>query len=86
MQIVRVALDVPLHRFFDYLAPAGDVLTAADIGLRVRVPFGRRAKIGVVVDLPEHSDLAPEQRESIWASDWRTRFSEFLSGCGVGQR
>ena len=67
MQIVRVALDVPLHRFFDYLAPAGDVLTAADIGLRVRVPFGRQAKIGVVVDLPEHSDFAPEQLKSVEA-------------------
>ncbi len=67
MQIVRVALDVPLHRFFDYLAPAGDVLTAADIGLRVRVPFGRQANIGVVVDLPEHSDFAPEQLKSVEA-------------------
>ncbi len=65
MQIVRVALDVPLHRFFDYLAPAGEVLTAADIGVRVRVPFGRQAKIGVVVGLPESSDFAPEQLKSV---------------------
>ena len=56
MQIVRVALDVPLHRFFDYLAPEAEVLTAADIGRRVRIPFGRQAKIGVIVDLPEASD------------------------------
>ena len=67
MQIVRVALDVPLHRFFDYLAPAGEVLTAADIGVRVRVPFGRQAKIGVVVELPESSDFTPEQLKSVEA-------------------
>ena len=42
MQIVRVALDVPLHRFFDYLVPDGEQLAATDVGLRVRVPFGRQ--------------------------------------------
>jgi len=36
MQIARVALDVPLHRFFDYLVPEGELLVAADIGLRAR--------------------------------------------------
>ena len=88
MQIVRVALDVPLHRFFDYLAPAGEVLTAADIGVRVRVPFGRQAKIGVVVELPESSDFAPEQLKSVEAvlrdlpalpADW-FRLCEFCAG------
>ncbi len=57
-QIARVALDVPLHRFFDYLVPAGESLSAADIGLRVRVPFGPRTRIGLLVDLPEESDFA----------------------------
>lgn len=33
----------------------------------MRVPFGRQAKIGVVVDLPEHSDFAPEQLKSVEA-------------------
>lgn len=65
MQIVRVALDVPLHRFFDYLAPEGEALTAADIGLRVRVPFGRQSKIGVLVELPESSDFSPAQLKSV---------------------
>ena len=65
MQIVRVALDVPLHRFFDYLAPEGEALTVADIGLRVRVPFGRQSKIGVLVELPESSDFSPAQLKSV---------------------
>lgn len=65
MQIVRVALDVPLHRFFDYLAPEGEALTVADIGLRVRVPFGRQSKIGVLVALPESSDFLPAQLKSV---------------------
>ena len=65
MQIARVALDVPLHRSFDYRVPAGETLTAADIGLRVRVPFGTRARIGIVVDLPALSDFPPGQMKPI---------------------
>ena len=88
MQIVRVALDVPLHRFFDYLAPADDILSAGDIGLRVRVPFGRQAKIGVVVELPAGSDFALEQLKSVEAvlrdlpplpADWFS-LCEFCAG------
>src|ERR1700728_3417674 len=46
--ITRIALDVPLRRLFDYRLPAG---TAAPLpGTRVRVPFGRRSLIGVVVE------------------------------------
>ena len=67
MQIARVALDVPLHRFFDYLVPDGEQLAAADVGLRVRVPFGRQSKIGIVVELPLASDFAPDQLKAIEA-------------------
>jgi len=58
MNIARVALDLPLHRLFDYLI---DGLGPAEPGLRIRVPFGRSEKIGIIVSLPGHSDLAPEQ-------------------------
>jgi primosomal protein N' (replication factor Y) len=87
MQIARVALDVPLHRFFDYLVPAGEALCGADIGLRVRVPFGRQSKIGIVVELPEGSDFPLAQLKSIEAvlrdlpalpPDW-FRLAEFCS-------
>lgn len=62
LTIVRVALDVPLHRCFDYLAPEA---TPADVGRRVRVPFGRRSVIGVIVELPEHSDFLPAQLKPV---------------------
>lgn len=65
MQIARVALDVPLHRFFDYLVPNDEVLTSADIGLRVRVPFGQRSRIGILVALPEASEHPAGQLKSI---------------------
>ena len=60
-QLVRVALDVPLYRVFDYRVPTGEALTAEDIGRRVRVPFGSRPRIGIVIDLPECSDHPREQ-------------------------
>lgn len=59
--LVRVALDVPLRRFFDYRVPDGEAVSQADIGLRVRVPFGKRSRIGIVVDLPQGSDWPVEQ-------------------------
>ncbi len=42
--LVRVAVDAPLHRFFDYRAPA---MLAP--GTLVAVPLGRRRTVGVVV-------------------------------------
>ena len=55
----RVALPLPLPRLFDYLPPqpgAGEPIdpgaeTGDPVGCRVRVPFGRRELIGVVVEL-----------------------------------
>jgi primosomal protein N' (replication factor Y) len=59
MQIVRVALDVPLRRLFDYRVPEGRAACRpADIGYRVRVPFGQRQKIGIIVELPGDSELS----------------------------
>ena len=65
MQIVRVALDVPLYRFFDYLAPQGIALSPEDVGLRVRVPFGKRLKVGLIIEFPEKSDVPLEQLKAI---------------------
>lgn len=54
--IARVALDVPLPGLFDYLAPG---LSAADIGRRVVVPFGRRTMTAIVIELVAHSEHDP---------------------------
>ena len=53
MPVLRVALDLPLHRLFDYSAV---LASTVDIGLRVRVPFGRGEKIGIIVDVVDSSD------------------------------
>ncbi|BBP05858.1 primosomal protein N' [Sulfuriferula plumbiphila] len=53
--IAQIALDIPVPRLFDYLAPG---LTKADIGQRVRVPFGRKEMVGVVMGLLPDSSYA----------------------------
>ncbi|WP_334157177.1 primosomal protein N' [Oryzomicrobium sp.] len=62
MPVVRVALDVPLYRTFDYLA---DDATAADVGCRVKVSFGRGRKVGIVVAVGEDSDLPRHQLKPV---------------------
>ncbi len=65
MHIVRVALNLPLDRFFDYLASEHLEISAADIGRRVVVPFGKGAKSGIIVALPEASDLPVGQLKAV---------------------
>jgi len=64
MAILRVALDVPLDRLFDYQAADA---SAADVGLRVRVPFGRGTRIGLIVDLVAASDVPAAQLKPVEA-------------------
>jgi primosomal protein N' (replication factor Y) len=64
-QIARVALDVPLRRLFDYRVADGEFLSMADIGYRVRVPFGQQHKIGILVELPVATDIPIAQLKAI---------------------
>ena len=61
MQIVRVAIDVPLAQTFDYRAAALDV----SVGQRVLVPFGKRNVVGVAVELADGSYIAPERLRNV---------------------
>ncbi len=63
-KLVRVALPVPLHRYFDYLLPP---FLSAVKGVRVEVPFGNQTKIGVAVDFPETSDVPEDKLKPIKA-------------------
>jgi primosomal protein N' (replication factor Y) len=54
--IFRVAIPTPLYRLFDYRPPIYGPETAAP-GCRVRVPFGRREVIGVLVSLETESEV-----------------------------
>ena len=58
MPILRVALDVPVPRLFDYTATDA---SPSDVGRRVAVPFGRRTLVGVIIEVAGESALAPEK-------------------------
>src|SRR6478735_9371333 len=58
-EVLRVALPVPLPTLFDYLPPAGTRPSADWAGRRVRVPFGRGDRVGVVLEVGEPG-TAPE--------------------------
>ena len=62
MQIVRVALDIPLSTLFDYFL--AENMTVA-VGQRVVVPFARKQVVGVVMECASRSDLAVERIKAV---------------------
>ena len=61
--VLRIALDMPLRRLFDYL-PRTDA-AASQVGQRVRVPFGRQSLVGLVMEQAESSDLPTDRLKSV---------------------
>jgi primosomal protein N' (replication factor Y) len=55
MRVLRVALEVPVAKLFDYLC---DETLPAEAGDRVVVPFGARERVGVVVEIGDGSAVA----------------------------
>jgi primosomal protein N' (replication factor Y) len=53
--LLAIAVPSPLHRSFDYLPPRATDIAALLPGLRVRVPFGARTKIGILLGVTTHS-------------------------------
>lgn len=51
---IRVAIDVPLPTLFDYRCPEA---TSDDIGRRVRVPFGRKSVVGLILALQDQTPI-----------------------------
>ncbi|MDX5375993.1 MAG: primosomal protein N' [Halomonas sp.] len=66
-RVLRVAVPTPLRRLFDYRpcreAPPG----GWQAGLRVRVPFGRRQVVGVVMACDNRSDYPLDQLRPVEA-------------------
>uniref|UniRef100_UPI002413C123 primosomal protein N' n=1 Tax=Pseudomonas sp. RIT-To-2 TaxID=3462541 RepID=UPI002413C123 len=59
--ILRLALPSPLRRLFDYRAPAGMPASAFTPGMRLRVPFGRREMIGILVEVADQSEVPADK-------------------------
>ncbi|MBL79646.1 MAG: primosomal protein N' [Nitrosomonadaceae bacterium] len=62
MQIIRVALDVPVNTIFDYVVP--NAITP-QVGVRVQVPFGRKMVIGIILEVVTHSSFSKEKLKTV---------------------
>jgi primosomal protein N' (replication factor Y) len=53
VDIIKVAVPVPLRRLFDYALPEDIPADSIKVGARVLVPFGSRHKVGIVCQNPD---------------------------------
>jgi len=64
--ILRIAVPSPLYRSFDYRLPARvTAASALQPGIRVRVPFGARTAIGILLEVTDGSDIAERRIKPI---------------------
>jgi primosomal protein N' len=82
--ILRLALPSPLRRLFDYRAAAA--WRASCPGMRLRVPFGRREMIGVLVEVADTSEVPAEKLKPAWPCSTRRRCRRRCSSCACGPR
>jgi primosomal protein N' (replication factor Y) len=61
VEVVRVALPLPIPQTFDYLCG----LPAPHVGARARVPFGRMHRVGIVVETGVAPDVATNRLKRI---------------------
>jgi primosomal protein N' (replication factor Y) len=64
IELVAVAVPVPLYKLFDYRIPAS-VTGPLRPGMRVRVPFGTRRLIGVVAQTPREEEASARRYKSL---------------------
>jgi primosomal protein N' (replication factor Y) len=67
-KILQVAVPAPLYTTFDYLSPETIKDKVPRPGSRVRVPFGRRTQIGIVLANSDHSDVPGDKLKAVQAT------------------
>jgi primosomal protein N' (replication factor Y) len=55
-RLVEIAVPLPLQDSWTYAVPE-DLVDRAEVGARVKVPFGRRKLVGYILGLPEKTSL-----------------------------
>lgn len=64
---LRVALDAPLRRCFDYSPPRESCGERLPPGIRVKVPFGRGSRIGILIDTVREPGVDPARIRPVTA-------------------
>jgi len=74
--VLRVAINVPLTRLFDYLPPE-NTASVPQAGCRVQIPFGRRKQTGLIIETATTSTLPRgELRRAIHLIDAEPLFDD----------
>jgi primosomal protein N' (replication factor Y) len=55
--ILKIAVPTPLRQEFDYLLPSEIHSAILKPGIRIKVPFGRREVVGILLDVVDSSDI-----------------------------
>lgn len=63
--ILRIAIPAPLYRLYDYLPPEDLNPSELALGIRIKVPFGKREVIGILVEINDNSQLKPDQLKRV---------------------
>lgn len=63
--IIHVVVPKPLRQHYDYLTPSDDTFKSLQPGVRVRVPFGRRDIIGIVIGTSNKSDVPKTKLKNV---------------------
>jgi primosomal protein N' (replication factor Y) len=63
---LRIALPIPLRRYFDYLPPSGEgEWQCLQPGMRIKVPFQKRELIGFFIDYTTKTDVPLNKLKTI---------------------
>ncbi|QTS84206.1 primosomal protein N' [Coxiella endosymbiont of Amblyomma nuttalli] len=65
--ILQVAIPIPIYQCFDYLIPESIAYTQLRPGMFLKVPFGHRKYVGVLLDLTSYSSLPTTRLRAIHA-------------------
>ncbi|MCL9780403.1 primosomal protein N' [Vibrio sp. S4M6] len=81
--IARVALPVPLDKYFDYTISNEGIPV---VGGRVVVPFGRQFLVGIVIELTDNTEVEQQYLKAIsqvldQSPVWPKKLYELLSWC-----
>jgi primosomal protein N' (replication factor Y) len=60
-QVLSIAVPSPLWQLFDYLPPPATDFSQLRVGVRIKVPFGRREVVGVLIKIGDRSTFPINQ-------------------------
>ena len=65
--ILSIALPIPVDRLFDYLPPNSLNIEQLSPGMRIKVPFGKSSKIGILIEIKNSSESPLDKLKQVEA-------------------